>query len=110
MKEIPAVKIKIAFVQILPGKNADENLLIGKEACIEAKENSADIVLFPEMWSDGYDLPQNEAELRKLAIRTSGASASLIRDSISSVVRSSMSIILRMIIYLRSSSRQTDYS
>ena len=69
MKEIPAVKIKIAFAQILPGKNADENLLIGKDACIEAKENGADIVLFPEMWSDGYRLPQNEAELRKLAIR-----------------------------------------
>ena len=68
MKEIPAVKIKIAFAQILPGKNTDENLLIGKNACIEAKENGADIVLFPEMWSDGYDLPQNEAELRKLAI------------------------------------------
>ena len=69
MKEIPAVKIKIAFAQILPGKNTDENLLIGKNACIEAKENGADIVLFPEMWSDGYRLPQNEAELRKLAIR-----------------------------------------
>ena len=68
MKEIPAVKVNIAFAQILPGKNADENLLIGKEACIEAKENGADIVLFPEMWSDGYRLPQNEAELRKLAI------------------------------------------
>ena len=80
MKEIPAVKIKIAFAQILPGKNADENLLIGKNACIEAKENGADIVLFPEMWSDGYRLPQNEAELRKLAIRKDSGFIRAFRD------------------------------
>ena len=63
------MEIKIAFAQLLPGKNTDENLLIGKNACIEAKEKGADIVLFPEMWSDGYNLPQSEAELKKLAIR-----------------------------------------
>ena len=62
------MNIKIAFAQILPGKNLDENLSIGKKACIEAKEKGADIVLFPEMWSDGYFLPQDEAELSKLAI------------------------------------------
>ena len=44
------------------------NLEIGKRACVEAKEKGADIALFPEMWSDGYSLPQDEAELNKLAI------------------------------------------
>ena len=62
------MEIKIALMQILPGKNPEENLIIGKKACIEAKEKEADIALFPEMWSDGYSLPQDEAELRKLAV------------------------------------------
>ena len=38
MKEKLAMELKIAFLQILPGKNTDENLAIGKNACIEAKE------------------------------------------------------------------------
>ena len=68
MKEKLAMELKIAFLQILPGKNTDENLAIGKNACIEAKEKGADIALFPEMWSDGYTLLQRGAELRELAI------------------------------------------
>ena len=62
------MKIKIAYVQLLPGKDIVENLEIGKKACVEAKEAGADIVLFPEMWSDGYYLPQDEDELRNLSI------------------------------------------
>ena len=62
------MRIKIAFVQLLPGIDLDENLDIGKKACVEAKEKSADIALFPEMWSDGYYLPQDEKELSSLAI------------------------------------------
>ena len=46
----------------------NENLSIGKKASIEAKAKGADIVLFPEMWSDGYYLPQEENELKKLTI------------------------------------------
>ena len=57
------MRIKIAFVQLLPGRDLDENLDIGKKACVEAKEKVADIALFPEMWSDGYYLPQDEKEL-----------------------------------------------
>ena len=53
---------------IIPGKHPDENLAIGKKACIRAREEGADLALFPEMWSDGYHLPQDEVELRKLAI------------------------------------------
>ena len=62
------MEIKIAFLQILPGMDLNANLSIGKKACIEAKEKGADIALFPEMWSDGYYLPQEENELKKLAI------------------------------------------
>ena len=61
------MRIKIAFVQLLPGIDLDENLDIGKKACVEAKEKGADIALFPEMWSDGYYLPQDEKEVNSLA-------------------------------------------
>lgn len=62
------MNIKIAFLQILPGKSLDENLSIGMKACMEAKEKDADIVLFPEMWSDGYYLPQDNNAIDNLAI------------------------------------------
>ena len=65
--------IHIAFLQILPGKSLDENFSIGKKACIEAKEKGADIALFPEMWSDGYALPQDDAQLKQLAIEKESA-------------------------------------
>ncbi len=60
--------LKLSFAQLLPGKTLDEQLEIGKNACIEAAKNGADIILFPEMWSDGYSLPQDADELRSLAI------------------------------------------
>lgn len=62
------MKLKIAFLQLLPKKNLREQFDIGKTACEKAKEIGADIALFPEMWSDGYYLPQDEAELNALAI------------------------------------------
>ena len=62
------MRVKIAFVQLLPGIDLGENLDIGKKACVEAKEKGADIALFPEMWSDGYYLPQDEKEVNSLAI------------------------------------------
>jgi predicted amidohydrolase len=62
------MKIRIAFLQILPGKDLNDNLEIGRKACIEAREKGADIALFPEMWSDGYYLPQEEGKVNSLAI------------------------------------------
>ena len=62
------MEIRIAFLQLLPGRNLEENLETGRKACREAKEKGADIALFPEMWSDGYFIPQDEEELRKLAV------------------------------------------
>ena len=62
------MEIRIAFLQLLPGRNLEENLETGRKACREAKEKGADIALFPEMWSDGYFIPQDEEELGKLAV------------------------------------------
>jgi len=63
------MKINIAFLQILSGKSLEENLAIGKKACVTAKEKGADIALFPEMWSDGYYLPQEKDVIDSLAIK-----------------------------------------
>ena len=62
------MNLKIGLLQLLPGKSLEENLEIGKKACKEAKEKGADVVIFPEMWSSGYFIPQEDDELRKLAI------------------------------------------
>ena len=62
------MKLKIAFLQLLPGKTLREQYDTGKTACDKAKEMGADIALFPEMWSDGYYLPQDEKELSSLSI------------------------------------------
>ena len=60
--------LKIALLQLLPGKGPAEQLQIGKQGCIKAKEMGADITLFPEMWSNGYVIPQDENELRNQAV------------------------------------------
>lgn len=62
------MELKIALLQLLPGKTLEENLSIGEKACIEAKEKGADVALFPEMWSDGYYLPEDEEQVRNLAV------------------------------------------
>ena len=60
--------LNIALLQLLPGASLAEQLEKGKAACTMAKERGADIALFPEMWSDGYFLPQEEEKLKALAI------------------------------------------
>ena len=62
------MELRIALLQIMPGKDIEENLIIGKRACIGAKEKGTDIALFPEMWSDGYYLPQDGKKINELAI------------------------------------------
>lgn len=55
--------MKIAFLQLLPGRD-------GLAACREAKEMGADLALFPEMWSSGYNVfapPAGEEFLRPYA-------------------------------------------
>jgi len=62
------MELKIAFLQLLPEGSPEANLEKGLRACREAKAKGADIALFPEMWSTGYALPRDEAQLRALAV------------------------------------------
>lgn len=62
------MNVKIALLQLLPGNSLEEQFHIGKAACKKAKEKGADIALFPEMWSDGYAIPQDARELEELAV------------------------------------------
>ena len=48
--------IRIALLQISPCKTAEENLEKGIRYCRKARESGADIALFPEMWSNGYNI------------------------------------------------------
>lgn len=50
-------EIKIALLQLPQLKSIDEALKQGIEACKTAKARGADIILFPEMWSIGYQPP-----------------------------------------------------
>ena len=61
-------KLTIAFLQLLPTGSLEGNMEKGIKACRQAKEKGADIALFPEMWSCGYDFPHDETDLRKCAV------------------------------------------
>lgn len=62
------MNLKIALLQLLPEGSLDGQLQKGKAACIKAKNMGADIALFPEMWSDGYNLPQDSLKLAALSV------------------------------------------
>ena len=61
-------KLKIALLQLLPGKTQEENLEKGLAACKKARELGADIALFPEIWNTGYNIPQDINILKSMAI------------------------------------------
>lgn len=60
--------LKVALLQIMPEDSLEDNLQKGLEYCRKSKEMGADIVLFPEMWSVGYDIPEDIDELKTSAI------------------------------------------
>lgn len=60
--------LRIALLQLLPGKSQEENLETGLWACRRAKEMGADIALFPEIWNTGYDIPQEPERLKAAAL------------------------------------------
>lgn len=64
--------MKIALLQILPAGSLDGNREKGVEACRKAKALGADIALFPEMWSNGYDIPEDAEVLQRAAIPADG--------------------------------------
>lgn len=57
--------LKVALLQLMPEDTLDGSLQKGLKYCIKAKEMGADIALFPEMWSVGYNIPEDIAELKK---------------------------------------------
>ena len=65
-------KLTVALLQILPAKTREENLQKGIEACRKAKKSGADIALFPEMWSDGYRIPEDIEALKAEAVCADG--------------------------------------
>ena len=46
----------IALLQLIPTNSIESNMLKGIEYCRKAKEMGADIAVFPEMWSTGYEM------------------------------------------------------
>lgn len=60
--------MKVALLQMMPGKTLQENLRKGLDACRQAKATRADLALFPEMWSTGYRIPKEPEHLQALAI------------------------------------------
>jgi len=54
--------LKIALLQIAPTGSLEGNLQKGIEACRQAKEKGAEIALFPEMWSNGYNIYDRKVE------------------------------------------------
>ncbi|MBD5169274.1 MAG: carbon-nitrogen hydrolase family protein [Oscillibacter sp.] len=65
--------LKIALLQLLPTGSLEGNLQKGLDACRKAKELGADIALFPEIWSSGYEIPEDLDRLRGLAVDADGA-------------------------------------
>lgn len=59
---------RVALLQLHPGNTREETQRIGLDACHRAKSLGADLALFPEMWSTGYTIPQEEALLRASAL------------------------------------------
>lgn len=65
--------LKIALLQLSPGATLAENLEKGSTACRRAKEQGADIALFPEMWSNGYRIYDRPVQAWKAeAVPTGG--------------------------------------
>lgn len=62
------MNLNIALLQLLPGATMAKRLEQGIAACRKAKQDGADIVLFPEMWSCGYHIAEDMEQLRTEAV------------------------------------------
>lgn len=65
--------LKIALLQIAPCGTLEGNLKKGIASCRKAKELGADIALFPEMWSNGYNIYGRPAERWKAEAISAGS-------------------------------------
>lgn len=66
-------RLKIALLQILPEDSSEKNLHKGLEYCKTAKQMGADLALFPEMWSVGYNIQTDIDELKASAVSSDSA-------------------------------------
>lgn len=60
--------MRIGLLQIAAEATLEETKKKGIEYCRRAKAAGADVCLFPEMYSDGYKIPEDMEELKSLAI------------------------------------------
>lgn len=60
--------LNLALLQLLPCCDKNENLKKGVDFCRRAKTMGADVALFPEMFSCGYNIPENQPDVNALAI------------------------------------------
>lgn len=60
--------LKVALLQVMPEDTLEGNMQKGLGCCRKSKTMGADIVLFPEMWSVGYNIPEDIAELKASAV------------------------------------------
>lgn len=51
------MELVVALLQLLPTGTLEGNLEKGLFACRKARSMGADVALFPEMWSTGYQFP-----------------------------------------------------
>ena len=65
-------QLKLALLQITAGSTIEETTNKGIQYCKMAKEAGADIALFPEMYNNGYDIPQDLEVLKKMAVPING--------------------------------------
>lgn len=62
------INLRVALLQLMPEKKLKGNLKKGIEYCRKSKEMGADIALFPEMWSVGYNIAENINELKESSV------------------------------------------
>lgn len=72
--------LKIALLQLMPEGYLEANLQKGLAACEKAKEMGADIALFPEMWSVGYDISHDAEEVKEKAVHADSRFVTAFRD------------------------------
>ena len=65
---IQVASLKVALLQMAScGPDQPANLEKGERFCREARAMGADIALFPEMWSNGYTLPETDSPAGRAA-------------------------------------------
>lgn len=64
---------KVALLQLMPEETLEDNLKKGLDYCRKAKDIGADIALFPEMWSVGYNISEHIDELKASAVAVDSA-------------------------------------